>query len=130
VFVERILQRGLRNVEAEADYQLTVEDSAAFEKCDVVVFVDASTCGTEPFEFSRLEGAKELSFTTHSIKPEGVLALAGELFGRTPDAYTLSIRGYEFNSFGEGLSPQAADNLKAALVFAEQFVQGLEKNVN
>ena len=121
-FAEALEELGLEGVSSEADYQLTVEDAAGLRDYQSVVFVDASTAGEEPFEFLPIAEQPAISFSTHSIKPQGVLALARELFGIAPRAYLLSIRGYDFNEFGEKLSEKAKANLGAALHYAQQFV--------
>ncbi len=109
----------LPGVALDADYQLTVEDAAEVAAHDAVVFVDASCNGAEPMEFQQLQprSADATSFSTHSVKPEGVLALAESLFGSAAPGFMLGIRGYEFNEFGEGLSDRAAANLAAARDF-------------
>ena len=45
------------------------------------------------------------------------MGLARELFDSAAQGYTLGIRGYAFNDFGECLSPSARANLEAALGF-------------
>jgi hydrogenase maturation protease len=121
-FVHEVEKINLPGVDAEADYQLSVEDAATVGSYEVVVFVDASVSGTEPFEFLPVKPENGLGFSSHAVKPEGVLALAQELFGKTPEAYLLGIRGYEYNEFGERLSPKAEENLSAAVLFAKEFV--------
>ena len=49
------------------------------------------------------------------MAPGEILALAGELFGRSPEAWLLGIRGYDFDGFGEDLSVGAQANLESAL---------------
>ena len=121
---EAVEKLGLPGVTVDSDYQLIVEDAAAAAEHEVVVFADASVDGAEPFSFERLmPGGGELGFSSHSVEPEGVLALARDLFGATPKAYVLGIRGYEFNEFGEYLSEKAKHNLDCAL----RFVQALLK---
>lgn len=105
----------LPGVTVEADYQLTVEHADAAARHDAVVFADASTSAAEPFECRRQEASTAApGFSSHSVAPGQVLALAAELFGARPAAYVLAMRGYVFNEFGEGLSPGAAANLAAA----------------
>ena len=58
-----------------------------------------------------------MSFTTHDVAPGAVLALARNIFGSSVSGYTLAIRGYEFDEFGERLSPKAVGNRDAALEF-------------
>ena len=69
-------QFGLAGVTVDSDYQLTVEDAAAVAQHDVVVFADAATAGPEPFCFERIEPQPALSFSSHSVEPPAVLALA------------------------------------------------------
>ena len=105
-------------VTVEADYQLTVEDAAEVAKQDVVIFADADTAQPGPFWVKEIyPGPAQVSFSSHSISPEGVLALARDLFHATPKSYLIGIRGYDFNEFGERLSPRAQENLEAAVAF-------------
>jgi hydrogenase maturation protease len=113
----------LPGVTIDADYQLTVEDAAAVAAHEVVVFVDADCRGPKPFSFRRIGPEASVSFSSHSISPQGVLGLAQELFGGAPPGYLLGIRGYEFNEFGEGLSAPARSNLAAALEFIEPLLR-------
>jgi len=105
------------------DYQLTVEDVAAIAESDVVIFVDAAIAGPEPFSFQRVTPGEGSSFSTHSVTPSQVLTLAADLFGARPAAWLLGIRGYEFDEFGESLSPAAQKNLAAAVGFLRNMVE-------
>lgn len=108
---------GLPGVTVDSDYQLTVEAAAAAAEHDVVIFADAAAAGPEPFDFRPIGPGPAASFSSHSTSPEGVLQLAGELFGSRPAAYVLGLRGYEFNEFNESLSERARANLAAAVAF-------------
>lgn len=102
----------------ESDYQLQIEDAAELARHDRVVFVDADRRGEEPFSCRRLGPAEGgLSFTSHSVSPGALLALARDLFGRQPEAWMVGIRGYRFGGFDEGLSPEAEANLGRAAEF-------------
>ena len=116
-FGNRLDELDPAGVTTEVDYQLSVEHAAAVAGHRYVIFVDASVDGRPPFFFRRLKPGPAASFSTHSVKPEALLAIAGELFGAAPEAYALGIRGYVFNEFGETLSPGAMHNLTAALKF-------------
>lgn len=120
---QAIDDRSIPGVTVDIDYQLLVEDAAAVAEYDVVIFVDASVSGKEPFSFRSVEASEDITFTTHSMKPESVVALAEDMFGQKTQAYTLAIRGYEFNDFGEKLSEQAAANLESAISFVEGVIQ-------
>jgi hydrogenase maturation protease len=107
----------------ESCYQLAVEHAAQMANFDVVIFADADLRGPEPYRFERLQPSTEAPFTTHHVEPATLLGLARDLFGATPDAYVLGIRGYEFNDFGEHLSPKAQKNLAAAERLLESQLQ-------
>ncbi len=113
----RIERLGLPGVQVESDYQLNLEDAEAVARYDVVIFADASTSGIEPFSFTRVEPTRGLSFSTHSLRPEAVLALAAELFGARTQGYLLGIRGYAFGEYGESLTAEGRANLAAAEAF-------------
>lgn len=109
-------------VTAEADYQLNIEDAATLAQHDAVLFVDAAVEGPEPYDFRAVEPAAEIAFTSHSVSPESVLAIAEESFGARRPAWVLAIRGYTFE-FEEGLSPRAQANLDQAAAFVRQWVR-------
>lgn len=122
--VEILQDRSLPGVDLDADYQLNVEDAAEAARHDIVVFADASTEGDQPFYLKRIQpAAKRVSFSTHSVRPEAVLALAKELFNADTKGYILGIRGYEFNEFGQRLSDRARSNLDKAAAFIEQVIR-------
>jgi len=118
-FAEAFEGRDLEGVSVDADYQLMVEDAAEIAEFDVVIFADASVNGAEPFFFEKLRAGSSASFSSHSVEPGGILALAQELFNAETKAYVLGIRGYEFNEFGQRLSDKAKDNLDKAIRFVE-----------
>jgi hydrogenase maturation protease len=104
-------------VTVDSEYQLTVEDAAEAAQHQVVLFADAASTGPEPFSITRVHPTCDPgSFSTHSVTPQAVLALARELFSAEPVGYVLAIRGYEFDQFDEELSERARANLEAAVV--------------
>jgi hydrogenase maturation protease len=114
---------GLPGVTVDADYQLTVEDAAEVARHAVVIFADAAVRGAEPFYFQPLPAGGQPGFSSHSVEPGEVLALARDLFGARVEAYALGIRGYEFNEFGERLSDRATQNLAAAVAFLTEVLR-------
>lgn len=125
MLAEELEGAGTEGLDVESDYQLTVEDAEAVSRYDKVIFVDASANGPEPFDFREIQPGGAPGFSSHSVEPDEVLMLAKTLFGKTPKAYLMGIRGYEFNEFGEGLSERAAGNLKSAVEFVRMFVKGV-----
>jgi hydrogenase maturation protease len=121
---ERIEARGLPGVKVDASYQLSVEDSAEVARHDCVVFADASVSGPEPFSFGPVAPSADMSFTSHSVSPGTVLAMARSLFKSRVQGFVLGIRGYQFDAFGEALSEGAQRNLQAAVRFLEETIRG------
>jgi hydrogenase maturation protease len=124
---ERVAALALPGVTADANYQLNVEDALACAAQDVVVFVDAARGLRRPFKMARLGPGADASAVpamTHSLGPGAVMALTRELYGKAPEAWLLGIRGRRWE-MGEGLSPQAADDLDEAVAFLTKFLAGL-----
>jgi len=122
---ERLEAAAPAGVTVDSGYQLMIEDAAGVAGHQVTVFADASTSCPEPFRFRAAQPRAETGFSTHSVSPEAVLHLAAQCFGCRPRGYVLEIRGYEFEGFGEGLSPRAERNLAAAAGFlAERLRSG------
>jgi hydrogenase maturation protease len=113
---------GLPGIAVDANYQLTVEDAAEMPQYTAVIFADAAVEGPAPFFFSRIDDSStgRLGWTSHSMSPVQVVALARDMFGSKAPAYALGIRGYAFGELGEGLSAEAKDNLAQAIAFARQ----------
>ncbi len=113
-------------VDVETDYQLHVEDAAEVARYSRVLFVDADRVGPAPYSVRQLEptDSSPISFSTHSVAPEAILALSRDLFDAEPEAWLLGIRGYDFDDFGEGLSDRARNNLAAAVGFVRAACGG------
>jgi hydrogenase maturation protease len=118
---------GIPNIEVDANYQLTVEDAAGIAGYDAVVFADAAIQGPPPFWFSRVDDTAikrvengSIGWTSHSVSPAQVVALARDLFASKVAAYALGIRGYEFGELDEALSSRAIENLTEAVTFARR----------
>lgn len=122
LIAERVEAERLPGVSVESACQLNIEDAATAAEHDVVLFVDASQSGPEPFELKRLVPAEEIAFTTHCLPPEAVLAICEDHFSATPQGWVLGVRGYEFE-FEEGLSAQAEHNCEQALNFVLSWLQ-------
>jgi hydrogenase maturation protease len=117
-----IEELGMPGIAVDANYQLTVEDAANIAGYAAVVFADAAMLGPTPFWFSRIDDSVigHVGWTSHSVSPAQVVALARDLFTSKVPAYALGIRGYEFGELDESLSPPARDNLAEAVTFARK----------
>ncbi len=131
-FVERLRGRSSTDAEfknsaaagacdLEFRYQLNVEDAHTIKDHDLVIFADATTTGEELATVTEIFPSDTIAFTTHRMSPAAVLALCHELFGRAPKAYTLAIRGYDWD-IGESLSERAERNLALAMELFHELV--------
>ncbi len=123
MFAEEIGKLQLDFVSVDSNYQLSVEDAAAIAEHDYVVFVDADESGPEPFHFEHVLPKAHMSFSSHSISADALVALAEDLLSSKAEAYMLGIRGYEFNEFGEKISKKAMENLDEALIFMKSALE-------
>jgi len=112
------------SVTFEQDYQLNLEHVDLIAQHEIVIFIDADASCDDSYQFQKLEPKADLSFTTHSVSPSALLAMADEYFNPvTRQGYTLGIRGEVFGDFEEGLSPRAEMNLTSALDFLTEQLQ-------
>jgi hydrogenase maturation protease len=109
-------EHNINGVVTDSNYQLNIEDAELVSNSDCVVFVDATMSGDEAFTFTEIEASNDITFTTHAMSPESVLALCQELYDKSVKAYVLAVRGYGWN-FQEGLTPEAEINLGKAFNF-------------
>ena len=93
--MEEIAALGLPNVETDANYQPLIEDAAQISEFDLVFFLDTTVEQVDDFSVRRLEPAKKISFTSHHVSPESVLAMCEEMYGRAPESW----RGDGMTSF-------------------------------
>ncbi len=120
---ELIAERAAGRVDVDCDYQLQIEDAALCAAHRRVIFVDADRTGPEPFSCRRLSpAASGLGFSSHSVAPAALLALTRQLFDHEPEAWLVGVRGYDFDSFHEGLSRRARSNLAAAADYLGEAV--------
>jgi len=114
--VNRLEDENIKGIATDSNYQLNIEDADNISGSDIVIFVDASIEAEEPFSFKKIEPSAEITFTTHSMSPESVVALCIDIYGKSPEAYVLAIRGYEWE-FSEGFSSKAMNNFNEAYRF-------------
>ncbi len=113
----RVEALGLEGVSTHSAYQLQVEDAALVAENDIVIFADASVERETAFSFRPVKPDPQATFTTHSLRPGAVLALAEDCFKAKPRAWMIGIRGHDFNRYEEGLSEAANRDLEEAIAF-------------
>jgi hydrogenase maturation protease len=113
----------LTDIYTDCNYQLNIEDSAVVADYETVIFVDASV--VEEVEDYKLETIQPndatIEFTMHAVSTSYVIDLCRKLYGKTPQAYVLHMKAYEFD-FIEELTPKAAENMEAGFQFIKKFV--------
>jgi CheY-like chemotaxis protein len=107
---------GFRHVETDANYQPQIEDAAQVFEHDVVIFADTTVEEVEEFFVRRLRPANKITFTSHLVSPESILAMCEDMYERVPDAWLVGIRGYGFD-YTEGFTEEASRNYRRALDF-------------
>jgi len=111
---ELLQNESLNGVDLLTDFQLQIEHAVDLVNRRRVLFVDASTSASSPFELLRLQPEQDASYTTHAMSPQALLSVYQQVYGcPPPPALLLSIRGYEFD-LGLPLSAAANRNLLAA----------------
>lgn len=110
-----LLQRErLDDVDLLTDFQLQIEHATDLVGRERVLFVDASTSASAPFELALLAPEQDASYTTHAMSPQALLAVYRQVYDcAPPPAWLLSIRGYEFG-LGLPLSTPANKHLLVA----------------
>lgn len=100
-----LLMGRLPNVELLSCHQLAPELAERLAHCELAIFVDAELCGEPGTAHVRRLSAVAVDITslTHHVQPAALLALAHELYGRTPEAVLVTGSGATFDG-GESLS--------------------------
>ena len=93
---------------------------------DAVVFVDAAI-GGPACELREVGGEAVHSPFTHHVSLAELCLWTEAIYGKRPRCFSLSIRGYDFD-FGEGLSPQAQENLAQAEERLRDFLRELKRD--
>ena len=113
----------LEQIEILSDFQLQIEHALDLEDRSLVLFVDASVSCVGAFDFAAIEPSRDKSYTTHAMSPASVLDVYQSIKKQIPPpCFLLSIKAEKLE-LGEGLSPQAKNNLDLACQFAEQLLQ-------
>jgi len=123
VIHERLMTDPLPDTETLTDFQLQIEHTEDLTGKRAVIFVDACQSSSPPFAFQALQARQDNSYTSHAMSPEALLSVYLQVNGPPiPLAYSLSVRGYEFE-LGQPLSSSAQANLELAHDFLRQVAQ-------
>lgn len=105
-------------------HQLTPELAEPISQCRRAVFIDADARGT-PGEIHCVPVCPQAagpSALTHTCTPEGLLASAQQLYGRSPQAIAITVSAQSFE-FGDALSPVVAEALPRVVDRVRQWLE-------
>lgn len=118
----RIADLALPGVATIECTQLSPEHTEHIAAARSVVFVDATAIRRTGIELAMVAPAESAQVTTHELEPGTILALARDVFGRTPRAWSVTIPAIRLG-FGEDLSPEAERGIEAAVGQIVRLVQ-------
>lgn len=105
----------LPGVEVRARPQLTPELAEPLAAADRAIFLDTHPVSSGPdVRVRRLHPATSTARLAHTCDPQNLLALAQTAFGRSPEAWWITIPATDFD-FGAPLSPLAERGMADAL---------------
>jgi hydrogenase maturation protease len=111
------------------DFQLQIEHALDLKDRRVVLFIDAGVGTLSPFSFYRAQPLDEPVLYSHALAPEALLDVYAQYYREAPpNAFILCVRGRSFE-LGEGLSPEAEENLAAGVSFCKLLLQDPESGV-
>lgn len=110
-------------------HQLLPEHAEAIAGAEIVTFIDVYPAGREhaPVELYRVTPADRPTDDprgAHHCRPEDLLAMARDLYGRGPVSWLLAIPAYDF-SLGESLSPGTDSAVADAVVILQNHLSFL-----
>jgi hydrogenase maturation protease len=117
----------MNGVETDSNYQLNIEDAARISEFDLVIFADATKEEIKEYAFTVLTPSPKTDFTMHSVSPAFILNLCSEVYKKTPPAFLLHIKGYEWE-FMKEMTPQALKNMEEATVFLKKKILEYKNN--
>ena len=121
-FLDEIQRKGIFKGELHYCYQLNIEDAELVADAEKVIFADAYASDlSEGYKIEECKTNGEISYTTHALSPEAILALCENVYGKKPEAYVLKIKGFEWE-LSEGLTESAKQNLSGALEKVSEFL--------
>lgn len=96
-------------------FQLLPELAADLSDARLAIFVDALADPRRTnVEIQRITAEASSNWITHTGEPRALLALTRMVYGRTPEAWWVTVPGEDFG-FGEGLSSFAEQTVREAL---------------
>lgn len=121
---EAVAALSLPGVRTLICHQLTPELTEPISQARTVVFVDAAKAAKGDPELREIQPTDASQILAHATDPRSLLALAKQIFGRSPPAWLISIP-VEDLGFGDGFSPRAEAGFQAALGHIRELAERL-----
>jgi hydrogenase maturation protease len=113
-------------VEIITCHQLTPELALSVSQAATVLFIDAARNGVAGELISaRIEPERFSSLFSHEFSPPAILEAAQELYGKSPQAFAISLVGECFDH-GETLSPKVRVSLPKLIALVTERVNKVE----
>ena len=131
-FTERmeawIRTQEIKDIDCDTNYQLNIEDAETISRYDHVIFADASQEDISGYSFSRVDpSGSKIEFTMHAVSPAYVVDLCQKIYGKSPEAFLLHLKGTEWD-FQEGLTKEAMAHLEKALEYIQDHIRKQDMN--
>jgi hydrogenase maturation protease len=111
---EAIEKLNLPGVRTLACPMLTPELADPIARAAKVIFVDAAVDAPKDVQWRKLEPNETSQLMAHAADPRTMLALARDVFGRTPEAWWLTIPAVDLG-FREEFSPEVKKGFAEAV---------------
>jgi len=111
---EAVAEMDLPGVRVITRHQLVPELAEPISRARAAVFVDADAKAKGEVELREIEPGDAGQILAHATNPSSLLALAKQIFGRSPKAWSLAIP-VEDLGFGDGLSLRAHAGFEIAV---------------
>lgn len=123
---EQLAALQLSGVVVDIRHQLSLDLLDEFDSFTRLLFIDASVDG-EPFRFEKLGNAGvTVPPSAHHLRPEDLLGMYAQLYGKEVAAFFCTIRGENFE-FGTELTPSVRVRAEKAVLILADFLQSTEE---
>jgi len=115
------------DVEILTRHLLTPELALPVSQATTVLFIDATQTGVPGELASRLLiPQRQSSLFTHEFSPATILSVAQELYGKCPEAFSISLCGECFEH-GETVSVKVGEGLPHLIALVGEFIQSTKQ---
>ena len=122
--IEKLNLPGVRTLDCQL---LSPEYADPIARARRVIFVDAAVDEMDGVKFRKLAPGDTSQLMAHAADPRTMLALARDVFGRTPEAWWLTIPAVHLE-FGTDYSPETEAGFHTAVAEIQRLAAGFCRN--